>query len=79
MLIDEGSQLVKGCQDIKLNIRDIQHQLHKNQQIQFEVCPVGGHNMHSKIERKVKSARESIEKTLHNERLSILQCMYVYI
>ena len=73
MLIDEGSQLVKGCQDIKLNFRDIQQQLHKNQQIQFEVCPVGGHNMHGKVERKVKSAKESIEKTLHNERLSILQ------
>ena len=29
--------------------------------------------MHGKVERKIKSVKESIEKTLHNERLSILQ------
>ena len=73
MLIDEGSQLVKGCQEMRLKFRDIQHQLHQNQRIQFEVCPVGGHNMHGKVERKIKSVKESIEKMLHNERISVLQ------
>ena len=73
LLIDEGSQLVKGCQDMRLNFRDTQHQLHKNQRIEFEVCPVGGHNMHGKVERKIKSVQESIDKMLHNERLSIMQ------
>ena len=73
MLIDEGSQLVKGCQEMMLNFRDIQQQLHQNQKVEFEVCPVGGHNMHGKVERKIKSVKESIEKMLHNERISVLQ------
>ena len=73
MLIDEGSQLVKGCQNMRLNFRDMQHKLHQNHKVQFEVCPVGGHNMHGKVERKIKSVKESIEKMLHNERISILQ------
>ena len=58
LLIDEGSQLVKGCQDMRLNFRDTQHQLHY---------------MHGKVERKIKSVQESLDKMLHNERLSIMQ------
>ena len=39
----------------------------------FEVCPVGGHNMHGKEERKIREINSSIEKTIFNERLSIIQ------
>ena len=73
LLIDEGSQLVKGCEDMRFNFRDSQYKLHVNHQVEFQVCPVGGHNMHGKVERKIKSIRESISKSIHNERLSILQ------
>ena len=44
-----------------------------NMEVEFETCPVGGHNVHGKVERKIRTIRESIEKTMHNERLSILQ------
>ena len=73
LLTDEGSQLVKGCENMLLNFHDTQHKLSQNVQVEYEICPVGGHNMHGKVERKIKSIRESLEKTIVNERLSILQ------
>ena len=38
--------------------------------VDFEVWPVGGHNMHG---RKIKEVNASLEKTIANERLSIFQ------
>ena len=73
MLTDEGSQLIKGCEGMLLNFRDAQNKLFTNMEVELEVCPVGGHNMHGKVERKIKSIRESMDKTITNERLSILQ------
>lgn len=40
LLIDEGSQLVKGCEDVRFSFRDAQYKLHLNYQIDFQVCPV---------------------------------------
>ena len=73
LLIDEGSQLKKGCESMKFSFTDVQNQLHLNQHVEFQMCPVGGHNFHGKVERKIKAIRESIEKSMHNERLSVLQ------
>ena len=70
LLCDEGSQLLKACQDMKLCFRDIHYQLHKDVKVKFEVCSVGGHNEHGKVERKIKEVKSSLEKTLMNERLS---------
>ena len=73
LLTDEGSQLIKGCENMLINFHDTQHKLHIDMQVELETCPVGGHNMHGKVERKIKSIRESLDKTMINERLSILQ------
>ena len=53
LLPDEGSQLVKGCKDMQLSFSDIQSHLNIEYGVQFETCPVGGHNMHGKVERKI--------------------------
>jgi len=45
VFIDEGSQLVKGTQDMRLSYTDIKSTLHKERSINFQTCPVGGHNM----------------------------------
>ena len=37
----------------------------------FDTCPVGGHN--GKVERRVCQIKESFEKNIQNERLSVLQ------
>ena len=73
MMIDKGSQLVKGCETMEFSLRDAQHQLRKESNVEFDCCPVGGHNVNGRVERKIKSIRESIEKSVHNERLSIIQ------
>ena len=48
LLLDEGSQLIKGCKNRKLNFQDIRHQLHVNVNVEFQLCPIGGHNMSQK-------------------------------
>lgn len=73
LLIDEGSQLVKGCQSMKFDFQDAQRRLHVNMNVEFDTCPVGGHNMHGRVERKIRHIKESVEISLQNERLSILQ------
>ena len=62
LLPDAGSQLVKGCKTMLLKFTDIQHRLNYEFGIQFETCPVGGHNMHGKVERKIRHVKESIRK-----------------
>ena len=73
MLCDAGSQLVKGCGSMKLTFRDLQHQLHRDAAVELNVCPVGGHNMNGRVERKIQEVRKSISTALVHDRLSILQ------
>ena len=72
LMCDEGSQLVKGCKEMRINLIDIQQKLHRSR-VDFQVCPVQGHNMNGKVERKIKEINNSIQKTLNNQRLSLLQ------
>ena len=39
----EGSQLINGCSNMKLNIRNIRNTLSTEYGVEFETCPVGGH------------------------------------
>ena len=68
LLLDEGSQLIKGCKNMKLNFQDIRHQLHVNVNMELELC----HNMNGRIERKIREIKGSIKKSLDNERISLL-------
>ena len=52
MLIDQGSQLVKGCQTMQLCFKDIKGKLHKDIMVELDVCPAGGHNFNAKVEHK---------------------------
>ena len=56
-----------------LKFTDIQYRLNYEFGIQFETCPVGGHNMHAKVERKIRHVKESIRKRLLGHRLSVLE------
>ena len=73
LLPDEGSQLVSACENMKLDFYDLKYQLHLKTSVEFKTCPVGGHNTHGKVERKIRHVRESLEKNIMNERLSVLQ------
>ena len=78
LLLNEGSQLINGCKNMKLNFQDIRHQLHVNVNVEFELCPVGGHSMNGRVERKIKEIKGSITKSLENERISLLQWQTLY-
>ena len=41
--------------------------------VDFVTCPVGGHNYNRKVECRIKRVKESLEKTISNQRLSVLQ------
>ena len=73
VLIDDGSQLVKGCESVRLDIQNIKFQLRKDAGVEVSVCPVGGHNMHGRVERKIRQVRESLARALSNDRLGVLQ------
>ena len=73
LLVDEGSQLVKGCETMKLSFLDIKNRLHRDMSVEFKVCPVGGHNVNGKVERRIRSMRESLGKTICNERMLMIQ------
>ena len=62
LLPDAGSQLVKGCQTMKIKFSDLSNKLHEYG-VEFETCPVGAHYMHGKVERKC----------IYNNRLSIIE------
>ena len=73
MQVDHGSQLVKACESMKLTFVDIKNRLHRLKSISFDIIPVGGHNFNGKVERRIRHIKESMEKSMHNERLSVLQ------
>ena len=56
-----------------LSFSDIKHKLHSEFGVQFQPCPVGAHNFHGKVERKIKEIKRSFEKEFSNQRLSIIQ------
>ena len=72
MKIDEGSQLIKGRDNMRLSLTDIIGKLHQDMMADFATCLVGGHNYNRKVERRIKHAKESLEKTVSNQLLSVL-------
>ena len=72
LLPDAGSQLISGCNNMTLSFYDIHNKL-SEVGVDFEVCPVGAHYMHGKVERKIKDIRALFSKHLQNQRLSIMQ------
>ena len=41
--------------------------------VTFDACPLGGHNYNTKVERRVRHIKKSLDKSCQNERLSIFQ------
>lgn len=72
LLIDEGSQLVKGCRNMAISFVNLKHKLNFEYGIDFQTCPVGAHYMHGRAERNIQQVQKSME-TVSKERLSIIQ------
>ena len=73
VLTDEGSQLVKGCKELKLDFQNLQFRLHRDVKVELESsCPVVGIICTEK-QRQIRHIKESLEKSVSNERLGVLQ------
>ena len=64
LLPDEGSQLITGCESMKIDFQDTRFQLHQQMNVEYEKCPTAAHHMHGKVERKIRQIKESIVKTI---------------
>ena len=73
LLIDNGSQLLASCHNMKINLQDTKFKIHRDVAVDCEIVPVGGHNMNGRVERKILEVKKSMEKTIQSERLSPLQ------
>lgn len=54
---DAGGQLVKGCENMTIPFVDVQNRLFKFG-VDFEICLVGSHYMHGKVERKIQHVKK---------------------
>ena len=73
LLPDAGSQLIKGCDNMVISFTSLQNQLSTEYGVEYEVCPIGAHYMHGKVERKIQQIKKSITKEIGNKRLSVMQ------
>ena len=60
-LVDQESSIVKALNEMEVDMRDLQLKLHKESGIEFKVCPVGGHNFHGLVERKIRSVQDGLQ------------------
>ena len=73
MLPDQGSNIENAIHDVEIDWIDVKGRLHKTYGIDLQTCGVGGHHQHGKVERKIRHIKETFNKTLHKERISVLQ------
>ena len=67
MVIDGGSRLIKGCDNMRISFTDIKGKLLQDMMVDIATCPVGGHNCNGKVELRIKRVKESLEKTIPNQ------------
>lgn len=74
LFIDQGSQLVKACKKMELNITDVTTTLNSKYQVgvEYETCPVGGHNAHGIVERSIKEVKKLLNLVYGGLKLDIL-------
>jgi hypothetical protein len=59
LFIDQDRASICGMEQVQFNINGLQHQLERQNGVDFEVCPVLGHNQHGHVERIIHSVQES--------------------
>ena len=73
VFVDRGSQILKTYNNAKINFNDMKYKLHYNVDVEFELCPVDGHNYNGKVERRIREIKQSLTKSYNDQKLSVLQ------
>ena len=83
LFIDEGSQLLKACKKMELSLVDITNTLNSKHQvgIDFEACPVGGHNVQGVVERSIKEIKKLFKLMFSGLKMDIVsyETAFAYI
>ena len=59
---DADSAIIKILKEMEVDIRDVQYRLFTEHGAMFEVCPVGGHNRHGLVERRIATVQSSFKE-----------------
>ena len=60
LMIDGDDTIKKALRELQVDLKDLEHKLHTEKGIIFDVCPVSGHNQHGQVERVIRSVQESL-------------------
>jgi len=71
---DEGSQLLKACKEMEISWVDVSTTLNARHQVgvEFEPCPVGGHNYHGQVERSIREIKKLFDTVYKGMKLDIM-------
>jgi hypothetical protein len=71
---DEGSQLIKACSSMELSWIDVSKTLNSKYGVgvEFEACPVGGHNYHGQVERSIREIKKLFDTVYKGVKLDLL-------
>ena len=74
MFIDAGSQLIKACKTAEFVIVDIARELSTKYQvgIEYQTCPVGGHNAHGAVERSIREIKTLLNRVYSGLKLDLI-------
>ena len=59
--VDQESSILAALREIKVDLRDLAHQIYSENGTILETCAVGGHDSHGKVERTIRSVQESLD------------------
>jgi len=80
---DQGSQLMKACAAMEINWLDVSKTLNSKfgVGVEYEPCPVGGHNYHGQVERSVREIKKLFDSIYRGIKLDILgyETAFAYI
>ena len=61
---DQEPAILSAFKYSELEFRDHQLQFHNQSGIEFQTCPVSGHNMHGTVEGTIRTIQESMDEII---------------